>query len=163
MLPFVLVWAFYFFLVWNFKNSKFLIIISGLFYGLGFHTYIAWRLSPLLIIFIFLILLIKKDYDKKICFKIFSLVFYSWFYCNGTTRYILLKQYTRFFGRASDVSIFKSASPVKAFAESAIKTLGMFNVYGDANWRHNLSGRPELFWPFGISFIIGLAIVIKHF
>ncbi len=163
MLPFVLVWAFYFFWSGILKNSKFLIIISGLFYGLGFHTYIAWRLSPLLIIFIFLILLIKKDYDKKFVLK--SLVWFSiaGFIVMAPLAIYYLNNIPDFFGRASDVSIFKSASPVKAFAESAIKTLGMFNVYGDANWRHNLSGRPELFWPFGISFIIGLAIVIKHF
>jgi hypothetical protein len=38
----------------------------------------------------------------------------------------------------------------------------MFNFYGDPNWRHNFSGKPMLFWPVGILFLIGLFISIKE-
>lgn len=164
MLPFVLVWTFYFF--WNgiLKQNKYLIIISGLFYGLGFHTYIAWRLSPLLIIFIFLMLFIKhRVFDKKFVLK--SLIEFSvaGFIIMSPLAVYYLQHPADFLGRANQVSIFTASSPTKAFAESAIKTLGMFNVYGDGNWRHNLSGRPELFWPFGIGFIVGIAYALRRF
>jgi len=36
----------------------------------------------------------------------------------------------------------------------------MFNIAGDNNWRHNLPGAPELFWPVGILFLAGIVIVI---
>jgi len=38
----------------------------------------------------------------------------------------------------------------------------MFNFVGDFNWRHNYAGRPELFWPVGILFIIGIIIGITR-
>jgi hypothetical protein len=38
----------------------------------------------------------------------------------------------------------------------------MFNFYGDPNWRHNFSGKPMLFFPIGILFLIGLFISIKE-
>ena len=36
----------------------------------------------------------------------------------------------------------------------------MFNFIGDWNWRHNYAGRPELFWPVGILFVIGVILSI---
>ncbi len=36
------------------------------------------------------------------------------------------------------------------------KTALMFNVHGDNNWRQNVSGAPELSWPVGILFLIGI-------
>jgi hypothetical protein len=38
----------------------------------------------------------------------------------------------------------------------------MFNFYGDPNWRHNFSGKPMLFFPVGILFLIGLFVSIKE-
>lgn len=32
----------------------------------------------------------------------------------------------------------------------------MFNIAGDFNWRHNLTGSPQLWWPVGILFLIGI-------
>ncbi len=163
MLPFVLVWAFYFFWSGILKQNKYLIIIAGLIYGLGFHTYISWRLSPFLVLLVFIMLLVKKDYNKKFILK--SILWFSiaGFLIMAPLAIYYLNNIPDFFGRASDVSIFKSASPIKAFTESTLKTLGMFNYSGDTNWRHNLSGRPELFWPFGIGFIVGLALAIRRF
>jgi hypothetical protein len=39
----------------------------------------------------------------------------------------------------------------------------MFFVYGDGNWRHNIAGAPELWWPIAILFLIGFIISIKNF
>ena len=40
----------------------------------------------------------------------------------------------------------------------------MFNIAGDFNWRHNYAGSPELFFPIGILFILGIYVGIKrHF
>ena len=44
---------------------------------------------------------------------------------------------------------------------NTLKTAGMFNFVGDFNWRHNIAGRPELFWPVGILFLLGLAASIR--
>ncbi|MDP3935352.1 MAG: hypothetical protein Q8Q46_04015, partial [Candidatus Giovannonibacteria bacterium] len=68
-----------------------------------------------------------------------------------------------FFGRTSAISIFNlpagkagSANPLGQFSENVVKTLGMFNFAGDFNWRHNFAGSPQLWWPVGILFLIGI-------
>ena len=38
----------------------------------------------------------------------------------------------------------------------------MLVYQGDLNWRHNLSGEPQLFWPVGILFLLGLAYSGKY-
>ncbi len=83
-----------------------------------------------------------------------------------------------FFGRSGQVSIFSAQSPLREFARSNMLTLGMLNIRGDCNPRHNLvlgrpaglalgrSGaglacQPELFWPVGILFLVGLALTVR--
>ncbi len=162
MLPFILVWAFYF--LWKGLIDKKLswLAIAGLIYGVGFHTYISWRVSPVLIVLFFLILLFNREYKKSFVIKSFLvLIIFSVLAASPLLIYYL-KNPTDFLGRAAQVSIFNLPSPVKALTESVIKTLSMFNIYGDGNWRHNLAGRPELFWPIGIGFLIGLITSARH-
>jgi len=66
-----------------------------------------------------------------------------------------------FIGRATPISIFAAENPLMEFGKSLILHLGMFNIYGDPNWRHNYATSPELFWPIGILFLIGIFISIK--
>ena len=66
-----------------------------------------------------------------------------------------------FIGRATPISIFAAENPLIEFGKSLILHLGMFNIYGDSNWRHNYATSPELFWPIGILFLIGIIISIK--
>jgi len=67
-----------------------------------------------------------------------------------------------FIGRAVPISIFTAENPIKEFGKSLILHLGMFNFYGDGNWRHNFAGSPQLFWLIGILFLIGIFFSIKE-
>lgn len=164
MLPFILVWAFYF--LWQGLIEKKLsrLAMAGLIYGVGFHTYISWRLSPLLIILTFLMLLIIKHsvFDKKFVFKSLFIFGVGAIVTMSPLLFYYAQHPADFLGRATQVSIFNSPAPVKSLVESVIKTLSMFNIYGDGNWRHNLAGRPELFWPIGLGFLIGLITAVRH-
>ena len=164
MLPFVLVWTFYF--LWKgFIDKKVgWVALAGLVYGIGFHTYISWRVSPLLIVLIFIMLLFIKHrvFDKKFVFKSLFVFGIGAIITMSPLLLYYVRQPADFLGRAVQVSIFNSPSPAQALTESIVKTLGMFNIYGDGNWRHNLAGRPELFWPIGIGFLIGLIYTIRH-
>lgn len=60
------------------------------------------------------------------------------------------------------ISIFAAENPIKEFGKSLILHLGMFNFYGDSNWRHNFAGSPQLFWPIGILFLIGFVLSLKE-
>ena len=173
LLPFILVFASYFLLkgfriglenppggkkLWNF-------IAAGIIFGLGFYTYISFRLAilllPIIIIYWFFAYR-KKNLFKK--FRFYTLCFLvSIFLIALPIGIYFLLNPADFMSRTSGVSIFSQNNPLAAFGESLIKHLAMFNFYGDPNWRHNYSGSPQLFWPVGILFLIGLFVLIKDF
>jgi len=173
MVPFFLVWGLYFLFKAirtyeshpNDPNKKFLIsyflfLISGIFFGLGFHTYIAFRIAPIIILPIFIIWLIKNWPRPKpapwIIFIIFALL------AAGPLLYYYAKNPADFMGRAGQVSVFASGNAAKALIQSTAKTLGQFVAIGDYNWRHNLSGSPQIFWPLIPFFIIGIIYSIRQ-
>lgn len=69
-------------------------------------------------------------------------------------------------GRAGGTSVLNpdlnKGKPVQTILDSASKTLLMFNVRGDENYRHNLGGQPQLNAFIGIMFILGILIAISN-
>ncbi|MBI4120094.1 MAG: glycosyltransferase family 39 protein [Parcubacteria group bacterium] len=162
MLPFVLVWTFYFLWRGLLQKKYWLIFPAGLIYGLGFHTYISWRLSPLLLIGLFILLLTEKSFTKRFLIRSAAVFMVGLMLTAAPLIWYYLNNQADFMGRAAQVSIFNSSSPIRSLGLSTAKTLGMFNIAGDFNWRHNLAGRPELLWPLGIGFLIGLMFIFKN-
>jgi hypothetical protein len=68
-----------------------------------------------------------------------------------------------FFSRTAQVSVTRSARPLAVVAGNTYKTALMFNWHGDRNWRHNISRGPQLFWPVGIFFILGMILAAAAF
>ncbi len=168
MSPFFAVWAIYFFLKaldgGYLKNKIINSIIGGIFFGLGFYSYIAFRAMPTLIIAVLVFYWFK---NKELAARKNILVSAFYFTVIAVLVFLPLGLYflnhpSDFFGRTSDVSVFSSAAPIKDLALNILKTAGMFNVSGDYNSRHNIAGNPELFWPVGILFLIGLFLAIKN-
>lgn len=155
MAPFFLVWSMYF--LWlvfrqdlSYRTKTLAAVFGGVFFGLGFHTYIAYRLAPLLLAVP--VLKIKKEGGFR---------FLGWFVLAALVAGLPLGIYFwqnpgDFLGRTSQISIFASDSPLKEFALNLAKTFGSFWFFGDVNARHNLPGSPHLWWPVGILFAIGL-------
>ncbi|MBI4159963.1 glycosyltransferase family 39 protein [Candidatus Wolfebacteria bacterium] len=168
MAPFFLTWGLYFFLkaLRRLDHSKFYIpnsILSGIFLGLGFYSYIAYRqmilLAPLAAA---LWWWNKSNWNAR------KKIFLALLLTTVTTIFIVapLGMYyfenpQDFFGRTSQISVFSSPSPAKDLTLNVVKTIGMFFVAGDYNWRHNYAGKPELFWPVAIAFAIGIIIGLK--
>ncbi len=164
LIPFILVFAFYF-LVRGFREKKILnFIISGIFFGLGFYTYISYRfivlLLPLILLFWWLIYRKEKQTKKFLLFTFYFLLFT--FIVALPIGLYFLQNPQDFFGRAGNVSVLKAAEPLFALGKSLIAHLGMFNFFGDQNWRHNFAGSPTLFWPIGILFLLGIAVGFKE-
>ncbi len=178
MAPFFLVWALYF-LIKSLRNTNqyeytnsyirklsYFVkpVIGGIFYGFGFYSYIAYRVTPILILFIVLYYWLKnKDLVIRKKILVSCLLFLvSTFIVAMLIGLYFLQHTADFMGRTTQVSVFSSPSPLNDLAMNTVKTLGMFNFAGDGNWRHNYSGSPELFWPVGILFLIGTFIAIKN-
>lgn len=161
MAPLLLTWGLYLFhLALTRISSKrsFWIpaAIGGLVFGLGFHTYIAYRIMPL----IFLAFLPFYFRDKGF-WRVMGVFVAAAFLAALPIGMYYLENPADFFGRTAQISIFSSDAPLKNLAINTAKTLGMFNIIGDWNWRHNFAGRPELFWPVGILFAWGIILAAR--
>lgn len=172
MVPFLTAFGTYFLLkslrdgkIWN-------IILAGVFVGLGFHTYIAFRFVPFVLAVPVVWYLWKwwkgdKNYNLKLnaaCAPCLVVLFlFVTFVTALPIGYYFLQNPGDFLGRTGQVSIFSAESPLLEFAKSNIVTLGMFFVRGDCNWRHNYNCQPELYWLVAIFFAVGILVALKNF
>ena len=162
LMTLLLVFSFYF-ITKGFKSKKNVyLIVAGIIFGLGFYTYTIFRLAVLLLGLILALwwIIYKTQKQQKKFFSSCAILLSSIFASALPIGIYFLQNPKDFMGRAGEVSIFHQPNLLEAFSISVIKHLGMFNISGDTNWRHNISGAPELFWPIGILFLIGLALSI---
>lgn len=159
LVPFLMCFSFYFLLRALRKNSTLDYIWSGIFFGLGFYTYIAFRVAVLIL---GIVVLLKIINDFKWLWRKSYLLFLTILIVALPIGLHFFNTPQDFIGRAGGVSVFNAEEPIKALGLSTIKTLAMFNFVGDWNWRHNLAGSPMLAWPVGILFIIGFIIITKN-
>lgn len=164
MAPLLVTWGTYFF--WKAIATSHLrhFVISGLLWGLGFYTYISFRIMPLMLVFAVLAYwhAVWRDTKHKRYlylrlkliegFALFMLVLLGIVLPLAWHFYV---QPQDFLGRLDKVSVFSQGNPILTILKNTVQTLGMFNFVGDHNWRHNFSGKPELFLPIGIFFVLG--------
>ncbi|MDO8558112.1 MAG: glycosyltransferase family 39 protein [bacterium] len=169
MVPMLMVWSFYFLLLaWRRAHawrSAIFAVIGGALFGLGFHTYIAFRFAPFVALVLFAIEYLRIR-TARIGLRSFLTRTAWWLIAAFLTALPIglyfLAHPQDFIGRAGGVSIFATDSPIRTFGKVLVQTLGMFNIRGDCNWRHNMACSPQLLFPVGIFFLIGLWILIKN-
>lgn len=161
--PLCLVFAFYFFTKGFRTKRNFWQIPAGLFFGTGFYTYTGFRLAvPLL--FCVMAGWFFYYWRGKLPINFLRaavLMLATVFIVALPIGFYFLNNPGDFIGRAGQTSVFSSDNPLFEFVRSSVLHLGMFNIYGDGNWRHNYAGSPQLFWPIGLLFLIGLFIAFK--
>lgn len=140
-------------------------VFSGIFLGLGFYTYLSFRVVPLILAAVlwFYWQFIKKDFHHQqyedarfYLTRGMILVFLAALITALPLGLHFWINHADFWGRTGQLSVFSSSSPLKTLLTNAGQTLAMFNFTGDFNWRHNFSGDPLLLWPVGIFFAAGL-------
>ncbi len=155
------------------SNSIYYLILAGIFAGLGFHTYIAFRFMP----FVFAVPILwylwrtwkprfhlETGFPSISCLPCAILLFiFVTFVAALPIGYYFLQNPQDFLGRGAQVSIFSGESPVLEFAKSNLATLGMFFYRGDCNWRHNYSCKPELHPLVALFFAMGLVAAVQGF
>lgn len=130
-------------------------VAAGFIFGLGFHSYIAYRIMPLIPLLMFVYWYFSMRNARKELLKTFAVFAVAAAFAVLPLVWHFAANPQDFFGRTSQISIFGSEHPVFSLIINIGKTIGMFYVQGDMNWRHNLAGRVELFWPVGVMFFIG--------
>lgn len=161
MLPFILVFSFYF--LWKGLRTKklFDFAAGGFIFGIGLHTYIAFRIAPAVLIITLVSLMLSrknflKDYWRPILiFVIFSIIaaapmFYTFFFAHP--------EYLE--SRSSSISVLSpevnKGNLIGTFLKSFGLSLIKYNFVGDMNWRHNFPPYPLLDTATGIAFLFGL-------
>ncbi len=162
--PLILSFSFYF-LFKGFRTKKYLpFLFAGLIFGLGFHTYIAFRLAPLILIGLAIVFLFNTKkaiplYWKHTLIFLASLLFTAF---PIIFTFFLHPEYLS--SRSASISIFSpEIHQGKFFAtlgETFTLSIGKYFVWGDQNWRHNLPPFPILDFITVIAFTFGFLWVI---
>lgn len=167
MLPLVLAFSFYF--LWRGIRTKsyWHFVWGGMFFGLGLHTYIAFRIAPLILVATVATLMINRKrflrgYWKQIAvFIIFTTIVAS------PMLYTFYEHPEYIQSRTANVSVFNpevnQGHPVKALAKSIGLSIVKYNIWGDQNWRHNYPPYAILDPISGIAFTFGFIYVLLKF
>lgn len=168
MVPFILTFAFYF-LYRGLRTKKLPdFIFAGLIYGLGLHTYIAFRVSPLVLIVLFIFLMITRENFLKTFWK-HTLVFIIAMVITSAPMLLDFFHFhpEHYASRTSEISILNPATNQGRLAPLLAKTFGLslakYNFWGDQNIRHNYPPYPLLNPLTGIAFLIGLIYIFLRF
>jgi 4-amino-4-deoxy-L-arabinose transferase-like glycosyltransferase len=165
MVTFVLSFSFYFFFR-GLRTRKFSdFIFSGLLFGLGLHTYIAFRVAPLILIILFPALLLSYENFLRRFWKHAALFLLAAFIAAAPMLYhFFISHPEDFASRTSHVSVFSAENNhgdlVGTLAKTFSLSLVKYNFFGDQNWRHNYPPYPILDPFVGTFFLAGFFFVI---
>ena len=146
-------------------RSVLLAISGGFIYGLGFHTYIAYRFTPFVVLVLFWV---ELQRHRKLAQPIgpWLRVFTLWVGVAVAAALPMglyfLSHPSDFFARAEQVWIFAEPNPLMAFGKGLVLTAGMFNVKGDCAWLYNLGCSPQLLPPVGLLFVLGVGLSLRR-
>jgi len=148
LLPLILIFSFYF-IFKGLRTKKYLLFIfSGLIFGLGFHTYIAFRIAPVILIVIFFALLLSQRRVIQTYWKHALLFLMSMLITTAPILYDFATHPEHLGSRSASISIFSPEVNDGNFLGTLTKTLTLsvakYFVWGDQNWRHNLPPFPIL-------------------
>ena len=132
-------------------------MFSGIFFGLGFYTYLPFRMAVVLLFFFLLYEIIKdksflKNYGRALLVFIISAFVVSfplWVYAALHSDV--------FFRRANTVAVTSFGEVLS----NAVKVILMFGFRGDIWPANNIPGKPMLFPPVFLLFVGGLILSVK--
>ncbi len=143
------------------KNYGFF-IAGGIAAGLGFHTYIPYRIFPL----VWIAFLLDKGVRSQIRahLKGLAVAIIVCFLVTAPLAYHFVKNPQHFSGRMKRTGVLSNQkeSPVRLIWQSTKDTVGLFVFKSDPNARHNVEEEPGLS-PFSTGFfVLGAVITLVH-
>ncbi len=146
------------------RRRTFYFVAAGIFLGLTQYTYTAVRLFPFLIMLVVILVWIfdrRRVMDNLANLGLMALVAFLLFLPLGL---YFWQNPADFFGRAAQISVF---SPERAGGDSVARlwqsikeTARMWTVWGDINYRFNITGQPVFGWITGVMFFLGISLSI---
>ncbi len=160
MLPFILVWAF-FFLFRGIKTEKIIhYAVGGFIFGLGMHTYIAFRVAPAVAIVLLAAFIAVRRNFLRDHWKPISVFLISSLLAASPMFYTFWQHPEYLESRSDNISIFSPVVNQGDLAGTFLKSFGLslikYNFVGDMNWRHNFPPYPLLDPIVGTAFLFGI-------
>ncbi len=164
MVTFLLTFCFYFFFKGLRTNRLRDFLFAGLFLGTGLHTYVAFRLAPLILIALLPVLFLVYEHFFARYWK-HMLAFALGAFITAAPMFYDFYQYPEHFSsRTGAVSIFSPEINKGDFWGTFGKTFGLslvkYNFWGDQNWRHNYPPYPILDPITGAFFLAGFLFLV---
>lgn len=150
------------------RTQKYLpFLVGGFIFGLGLHTYIAFRIAPVTLIALFIAAWISRPHfirtywSRALLFLAFSLI-------SAAPMLWTFYEHPEFLSsRTGDVSVFSPEVNGGHLFATLAKSIGLtaiqYNFVGDMNWRHNYPPYPLLHPVIGVAFLVGLCMLLKRF
>ena len=168
MVPAILVFTFYF-LFRGLRTKKYSdFIFSGLIFGFGVHTYIAFRVSPLVMVAVLIALILSHENFLKNFWR-HILVFAFAMMVTATPMLLDFFYFhpEHYASRTGGISVLNpdvnKGNLISVLAKTFGLSLAKYNFWGDQNWRHNYPPYPILNPLVGIAFLFGLCYSIFKF
>ena len=164
LVPFFATFAMYFLFKGLRRDNILNLVLAGIFAGLGFHTYIAFRFM-LFVFAVPIVWYLLQNQKSKIkngaaCVSCATVLFLFIAFVIALPLGVYFLQYPNdFLGRGSQVSIFSADAPLRELGKSSLSTVAMLFVKGDCNWRHNFNCKPQLD-PLVAAFFIAGAVAL---
>ncbi len=164
MTTFILTFSFYFFFRGLRTRRFFPFLFSGLIFGLGIHTYIAFRIAPLILLLLLPALLLSYENFLKRYYKHALIFIFGAFVSALPMFYDFFIAHPEDFGSRSEaVSIFSPSinhgNIFGTFTRAISLSLIKYNFFGDQNWRHNYAPYPLLDPFVGTFFLAGFLFI----
>lgn len=165
MVSFLLSFGFYFFFRGLRRKSFVDFLISGLVFGTGLHTYIAFRITPLLVVVALVALALSYEGFLKHYYKHLAVFALGAFLAAAPLlSFLYLTNPEAASSRSASISIFSPEVNKGDFPGTLAKTFGLslakYNFWGDQNWRHNYPPYPILDPVVGTFFLAGFIYLI---
>ncbi len=161
MLPAVLAFSFYFLFKGTRTKKWYDFAFGGLIFGIGLHTYIAFRIAPaILVVMLFVFLINRREFLKEYWKHILTFIIFT-FIASAPMLYTFFISHPEYLeSRSANISILSSeinkGDLFGTFSRSLGLSLAKYNIWGDQNWRHNYPPYAILDPITGITFTFGL-------
>jgi hypothetical protein len=152
------VWSLYLLFTGLRRNRTLLVAAAAVVYGLGFNTYLAYRITPLLLLWVVCGAGLQacagppgpavKRFTAISAVTVLPLAVYFALHPAALTEY------------PARISVLHHPKPAWEIVLNLYRTARMFFRHGDPNWRHNVAYRAELYWPVAALFAAGIILAV---
>ena len=137
--------------------------LGGSVYGLGFHSYIAYRITPLVVL-AFAGADLRVRLRRRQSVRPWVAIMAAWWAAAVLVALPIGLYFARhpedFSHRMDQLNVLRQPHVARAIWKGVVAATLQFNVRGDAEWSRNLASAPLLLWPAGLLFLLGCALAV---